>query len=816
MRYAEVAVDAPAGYDRTFTYSTPQSSEVLPGHLVEVPFGPRRIRGVVISLIAVPQVARTREIHGILEPEPLLSGSHLELARWISHYYMSPLFEAAALMLPPGGRMRPRTYLSLNPDIHDVDNLSLTQPQRKICQYVRTAGTVEQERLVRSLGEWARASVGRLVGRDIVIRSSRRGRLAVGRRYRSYLQLTSEGCEALPDSLLRASHPAPRQAALLACLRESGTRLDLAQARKEYSPSSVNGLLDKGWVVKDRVPLDRDPLAGLSFPESPRVILTEPQAAIAGDIRNALDQDSKVRPTFLIQGVTGSGKTEVYLDAVEHCLKLGKKAIVMVPEIALTHQTIERFATRLPGQVAVLHSGMSPGEQFDQWWKVKNGEYGVVIGSRSAIFAPQPKLGLIVIDEEHEWTYKQHDAGPRYHATNVALRVAELSHAVVVLGSASPDVGSYHKGLRGEYRLLELPQRFRPKAMDTPPARNDRRLASVQVVDMRRELREGNSGVFSRALGAAMDDCFASGGQMILFLNRRGSSAYVQCRSCGAGLRCRRCDISLTYHKDKDRLICHYCGYRRTVPSKCPSCLGHRLSRYGIGTQAVVDEVRARIPEAQVLRWDSDATKSAKAYRQLSNRFRSGEAQVLVGTQMIAKGLDFPSVTLVGVVSADVGLNIPDYRAGERAFQLLFQVAGRAGRGHLPGKVIVQTYQPENYAVQAAAAQDFKDLFRQELAFRRQQANPPFSKLIRMLYTHTNRARCESEAIRLAKLIRGQRDVWGYSEIELLGPTPAYPARLRGHYRWHVVLRGPEPRVLLDKIPIPQGWIIDVDPVALT
>ena len=816
MRYAEVAVDAPTGYDRTFSYSTPQSSEVLPGHLVEVPFGVRTLRGVVFGLTAVPQVARTREIQGILEQEPLLSDSHLELARWISHYYMSPLFEAAALMLPPGRRMRPRTYLSLNPEIQSADHLTLTPPQRKIVQYVRTAGPVEQERLVRALGEWARASVARLVGREIVIRSTRRGRLAVGRKYRSYLQLSPEGCEALPDSLLRASHPAPRRAALLVRLQETGTRLDLAQARKEYGTAAVNGLLDKGWVVTDHAPIDRDPLAGMSFPASPCVSLTARQAAIAGEIRSALDLNSDVRPSFLIQGVTGSGKTEVYVDAVEHCLKLGKKAIIMVPEIALTHQTIERFAARFPGQVAVLHSAISPGEQFDQWWKVKHGEYGVVIGSRSAIFAPQPDLGLIVIDEEHEWTYKQHDTGPRYHARDVALRISELSRAVVVLGSASPDVGSYRKGVTGEFHLLELPQRFRASAVYASPENNDGHLASVEVVDMRRELREGNSGVFSRALGAAMDDCFASGEQMILFLNRRGSSAYMQCRNCGAGLRCRRCDISLTYHKDTDRLICHYCGSRRIVPSKCPRCLSYRLSRYGIGTQGLADEVRTRTPDAKVIRWDSDATRSPKTYAQLLTQFRSGEAQVLVGTQMIAKGLDFPSVTLVGVVSADVGLNIPDYRAGERAFQLLFQVAGRAGRGRLPGNVIVQTYQPEHYAVQAAAAQDYKGLYRQELAFRREQANPPFSKLIRLLYTHVNRAQCESEAIRLAELIQRQRDVWGYSDIELLGPTPAYPARLRGHYRWHVVLRGPEPRVLLDEIAIPQGWIVDVDPVALT
>jgi primosomal protein N' (replication factor Y) len=550
------------------------------------------------------------------------------------------------------------------------------------------------------------------------------------------------------------------------------------------------------------------------FEPAPKVQLSPRQDAVASAIRTTISDASRFPRTFLIQGVTGSGKTEVYLDAVEHCLSLGKRAIVMVPEIALTPQTIERFASRFPGEVAILHSGITAGERFDQWWKVKQGEYGVVIGSRSAVFAPQPDLGLIVMDEEHEWTYKQHDGSPRYHARSVALKMSEETGAVVVLGSASPDVASYYRGLRKEYNLFLLPDRLSSSV--SPAASSTTPLADVTLVDMRKELLEGHRDLFSRLLAAAMKDCLDSGDQMILFLNRRGTAAYMQCRNCGYGMRCRRCDVAVTYHRQQKRLVCHYCGERRAVPDKCPSCLAYRLSFYGIGTQMVVDEVQNKFPEASVLRWDRDAARSPKAYEELLTRFRSGKAQVLVGTQMIAKGLHFPNVTLVGVVSADIGLNIPDYRAGERSFQLLCQVAGRAGRGESPGKVIVQTFQPENYAVRSAAEQDYQGFYRKEMSFRRQHSNPPYSKLIRLLYTHTNQAQCEREASQLGNLLRQQREERGLSDIDVLGPMPAYPSRLKGHYRWHIVMRGPEPRNLLDRINVPTGWTIDVDPIALT
>ena len=666
---------------------------------------------------------------------------------------------------------------------------------------------------MEAMGPHSRTAIARLVESGHLDRAMARSGAAVNPKYREDVRLASAAPRPPPGELPALSRRAPRQAALVERLKEVESGITLTEARKEYGHGAVRAMLAKGWIVREAVPVSRDPLAGRHFPPAPPVTLTVHQRKAAAAVREALDKPSAPHRRFLVQGVTGSGKTEIYLHAVRHCLQLGKRTVVMVPEIALTDQTIERFGARFPGEVAVMHSGLSPGQRFDQWWKIQQGEYGVVVGSRSAVFAPQPDLGLIVIDEEHEWTYKQHDASPRYHARDVARRLAELSGAVLVLGSATPDLGSFHSSQTGGSRVLSLPERVRPDGRARPARPGGSGLAAAQVVDMRSELRAGNRGMFSRVLHRAMGECLGSGSQALLFLNRRGTSSFMQCRSCGFGLRCRRCDVGMTYHRQANRLLCHYCGDRRIPPPKCPRCHALRMSYYGLGTQAVVDEVRTRFPDANVLRWDRDAARRPDEHRGLLERFRSGEAQVLVGTQMIAKGLHFPSVTLVGVVLADVGLHVPDFRAGERAFQLLCQVAGRAGRGRREGRAVVQTYQPDNYAIKAAAVQDYRRFYRQEIAHRREQGNPPFSRLIRLLYNHTNRARCEAEALRLAGLLRLEADSSGHSEIEVLGPTPGHPSRVRGRYRWQLILRGAQPRSLLERVPVPQGWMVDVDPV---
>ena len=831
MGFAEVAVDSPTAPGRTFSYSIPAGLRVVPGHLVRVPFGRRTLGGLVMSLSEIPQVAETRPILSITGDGPVLTAVQLQLARWISEYYVSPLFESAAPMLPPGQRLRQRTRLSIGAAMAEEQS-RLSPLQAKIADYVRRNGSVDIERLVRSMGERARASASRLVDKGLLERSESWSAPGARAQFVEYARLSAAGREAVRDWVPNNGTRAPKQTGLLRKLSEGGESLLLRDARRRYGAGAVKALLDKGWIEKHSVAVDRDPLAGRDFPPSPMSRLTERQEAAAAPVRSALDDSDASPRAFLLQGVTGSGKTEVYLNAVEHCRKLGRKAIVLVPEIALTHQTVERFASRFPGRVAVLHSGLTAGQRFDQWWKLRRGDYDVVIGSRSAVFAPQQDLGLVVIDEEHEWTYKQQDASPRYHTRDIALRLADLTGAVVLMGSASPDVATYRRALSGRYRLLTLPGRVAaatggsiesaltsgaaPQRLPAPVPVTEVPLASVQVVDMRKELREGNRDVFSRALSQAMQRCLDDGGQMVLFLNRRGSSSFVQCRNCGENLRCRRCEVALTYHRQAGRLICHYCGYKRVPPSRCHRCLSHRLRYYGLGTQSIVEAFEERFPGTAVLRWDRDTTRHPRAYEELLERFRSGRERVLVGTQMIAKGLHFPAVTLVGVVSADVGLAVPDYRAGERVFQLLCQVAGRAGRGTAAGRVIVQTYQPDNYAIRAAASQDYEGFYREEIEYRREQAGPPFGRLIRLLYTHTNRASCERAARRLGASLRGRQEESGMSDIDVLGPTPAYPSRLRGQYRWHVVLRGSDPRSLLDEVTVPQGWTIDVDPVSLT
>ena len=815
MRYAEVAVDVPTGHSQTFSYSIPEGMELTPGQLVRVPFGPRTLQGIVFSLSPTSQVSddETRPVLDVTTPTPALDSPHLSLARWISEHCVCSLFEAAAPMLPPGGRRRPHTYLSISPDVEDTKSVSATDVQRRVIDEVERRGPVELDRLISTLGEWARSSVSSLLNRGVLVRRVRTARPAAQARFVESLRVRKAAMEEIVRWLSGEGNKAPRQSELVTRLAESDESIGAIEARREFGGSVVSALIRKRFLEVERVRVLRYPLEGRVFEPGERVALTEGQRAVVLDVVQSLRDSERLLRTFLVQGVTGSGKTEIYLSAVEECLKLGKQAIVMVPEIALTPQTIERFAGRFPGKVAVLHSGLTPGQQHDQWWAIKAGEYSVVVGSRSAVFAPVSSPGLVVLDEEHEWTYKQHDAQPRYHSRDVAVALGRLTGAVTLLGSASPDVGSYYRGRRKRYGLHLLPDRLRLRGDGSTAVAP---LPQVQIVDMRVELRDGNADIFSRRLQAALESCLDSGSQAIMFLNRRGTASQMQCRNCGYSVSCGGCDVPLTYHRATQRLICHYCGRRRRVPDNCPECLAYRLSFYGIGTQSVADHVAELFPQARIIRWDRDATRYPREYEELLTKFRNRDADVLVGTQMIAKGLHLPGVTLVGVVLADIGLTIPDYRSGERTFQLLCQVAGRAGRGDEPGSVVFQTYQPDNYAIKAAAAQDYQSFYEAEMRHRHEHGNPPYSRLIRLLHSHTNNAVCESRAKDLAETLRTTQRNADLTDVEVLGPTPPFPPRFRGRYRWHVVLKGRNPRSLLDIVDIPQGWTVDVDPVALT
>ena len=813
MRYAEIAVDAPTGNSRTFSYHIPDDMALMPGHLVRVPFGVRALQGIVFETTSSPQVEETRPVSRTLSDAPVLNSHQISLARWMSAYYICSLFEAAAPMLPPGARVGSRTVLSINPEFDDTESAALNEFQSQVIEIVRDQEHVDIERLVSRLGERARNAVSSLVRRDALTRSSQSNRAAIGPRYVESLRVNEYALEEIARWLSAEGKRAWRQSELITRLAESNESVVASEVRREFGSTIVRTLIDRGWLEIEKTQVFRDPLADRVFEHEPPVLLSPRQSAVADDVIETLRGADRRPRTILVQGVTGSGKTEIYLSAVEECMALGKQAVVMVPEISLTPQTIERFAGRFPGRVAVLHSGLSDGQRYDQWWAIKEGRYPIVVGSRSAVFAPLSNPGLLILDEEHEWTYKQNDAVPRYHARDVAMRLGNMTSAVTLLGSASPDVSSYYRGVRGEYRLHSLPDRLnrrRDGAVTVTP------LPDVEIVDMRDELREGNTGIFSRNLESEIASCLQDGRQAILFLNRRGTASQMQCRSCGYRISCRSCDVPLTYHRAMQRLLCHYCGRRYRMARSCPECLGYRLSFYGIGTQSVAEETERLFPSARILRWDRDATRYPREYEAALSSFRNGEADVLIGTQMIAKGLHLPGVTLVGVALADVGLSIPDFKSSERTFQLLCQVAGRAGRGDETGKVVFQTYQPENYAIEKAAAQDYEGFYTEEMRYRREHNNPPFSRLIRLVHSHTNNATCESRAARLAEELRSAQRESDMANVEILGPTPPYPPRLRGRYRWHIVLRGREPRTLLDMVAIPQGWSVDVDPVTLT
>jgi primosomal protein N' (replication factor Y) len=435
------------------------------------------------------------------------------------------------------------------------------------------------------------------------------------------------------------------------------------------------------------------------------------------------------------------------------------------------------------------------------------GNCDVVIGPRSALFAPLSNLGLIIIDEEHEWTYKQEDKSPRYHARDVAIKLAQLSDAVVILGSATPDIGSFHKAQQGEYQLVELRERITPRGYSPLP--------EVSIVDLREELKAGNTSLFSRSLLAAMKETLAQGEQIVLFLNRRGTATFVRCRNCGFVLRCPRCSIALTYHSVEKRLICHRCRYSVPVSQDCPRCFQRHLRFLGIGTQRVEEEVKHFFPEARMLRWDKDVITRRYAHEELLKNFRDHKADVLIGTQMIAKGLDLPQVTLAGVISADTGLNFPDFRSSERTFQLLCQVAGRAGRGIKSGKVIIQTYSPDNYIIEAAAKHDYLGFYYKEIDYRRQYNYPPFSQLVRLVYSHTDEELCRREVERVYRLILDEKARKDIIDFNVIGPVPAFAFRARGRYRWQLFLRGPDSTRMLSRLTLLRGWTIDVDPVGV-
>ena len=555
--------------------------------------------------------------------------------------------------------------------------------------------------------------------------------------------------------------------------------------------------------------------------------LTPQQELVWQAVRQGLTWRDRGESPFvaLLHGVTGSGKTEIYLHTIESVLQAGQRAVVLVPEVSLTAQAVRRFEARLPGRIAVLHSQLSLGQRYAVWERVRRGEAEVLVGPRSALLAPISRLGLIVVDEAHDGSYKQDEPIPlpAYHACDVAVELGRLTGAAVLMGSATPDVVTYYHAVQGTYRLLELPHRIlahAPRGLQPPISdlQPPIRLPPVRIVDLRQELRAGNRSIFSRALQQALRQTLEAKEQAILFLNRRGTATFVLCRDCGYVARCPRCDVPCTFHRQSASggegwLVCHRCNHRQPAPTTCPSCGGRRIRYFGLGTERVEASLHQLFPEARVLRWDRD-TASGEDHERHLQAFEDHRADVLVGTQMIAKGLDLPLVTLVGIISADTALDLPDYRAAERTFQLLTQVAGRAGRGPRGGQAIIQTYHAEHYAIRAASQHDYAGFYQQELAYRRHLGYPPFNRLVALRYYDRDRQRCQAEAERLAQWLAAEIRRLGV-RADLIGPAPCFISRAGDRYRWQIVLRLPDPTPLLRGVALPWGWRVDVDPVSL-
>lgn len=802
--YAAVAVNTPIRSPGIFSYGVPAHLSVTLGQPVWVPFGRPILPGIVVDLASAPPPHGVKPIVDVWPVAPVLSRENIDLARWVATEYGAPLFQTLTLFFPPGAAPRAKARIGLVPGAAPI---GADRAERRVIGLLLATGPREQRDLLDRVGRGAKKALDRLIRRGIVQVEPDLERARTRPRILRTAWIDRDRNAGSADS--PGLRPAQRD--LLAALGRLDLPLpeDTAAQRLGVSATRLRTLARRGLLRRFETleQQRRAPLPGtVTPPDDPPPLTPDQQrtlAAIQQSLHGAPDSSGK-RGMFLVHGVTGSGKTEVYLRAIAAAITRGRQGIVLVPEISLTPQMIERFVARFPGRVGVLHSRLTPGEHLDEWERIRSGAVDLVIGSRSAVFAPVPRLGLIVIDEEHEWTYKQQGQPPLYETRAVAERRAELTGATLVLGSATPDVVTRHRTDQGELTLLTLPRRV-----------GSARLPDVEIVDLRAELRAGNRGIFSRALDATLRETLDRGEQAILFLNRRGAASVVLCRECGRAVECDRCDLPLTYHSTGELLICHRCSTRRAVPDRCPACESPRIKHFGLGTQRLEEETIRAYPDARVLRWDRDTTGGRQAHAGLLRRFSRGEADILVGTQMIAKGLDVPNVTLVGVVNADVGLYLPDYRSAERTFQLLAQVAGRAGRGKRPGRVIVQTYVPDHEAIVAAARHDYDAFYEREIERRRALWNPPFSRLTRLSYAGSSAASAEREARRLADRLREATLDGDRPDLEVIGPAPAFVARQRGRFVWQIVLRGDDPQSVLARCAPFPGWRVDVDPVTL-
>ncbi|MDX2077117.1 MAG: primosomal protein N' [bacterium] len=848
--FAQVALNI--NVNTPFTYHVPDDlvAQIQMGQLVRVPFRTATDVGVVVALSPEnpnPTIT-TKPIEAILEAHPPMTADQLALAWWMHQTYLTPLGMCLWLLLPPN-LINPHTAdlhkptvpriqvaeIAISPD--DIPHIrrNLGKPNRHtlllewlINTHAEGQTTFHLKELVK-LPAIGRGTVNKLIEAD-ALHDLGDGVLALADNAEDILFDLRGG--AMDDHILRVLGREIKPMDVSWLYAQTGATLD-----------DLKRLAQAGFIHAGEKPKGRDHLANTLHPFVPVIPprLTDDQRNAWHPIRNALDVAKY--SGFLLHGVTGSGKTEIYLRAIEHTLAKGKSALFLVPEIALTAQTIQRVLSRFASQTDILgeeglsvigltHGSLRNTDRKATWNRARKGDIRVIIGTRSAVFAPLQNLGLIILDEEHDHSYKQSPpmTPPYYHARSVAEFRMRHNEGVLLLGSATPDIGTYYRAQSGALTLLNMPNRIlgHRHAVLSQANRINRQphyqpthdspdgyisdMPPVQIVDMRQELIAGNTDMFSRRLQASLHEVFARDEQAILFLNRRGTATYVFCRDCGYIAKCPRCDTPLTHHDNQTALRCHHCGFSEPTPQKCPNCGSGRIKFFGAGTQQVESAFKTHFPHISTIRWDSDTATTPLAHEVILSRFAKQDAQVLIGTQMIAKGLDLPLVTLVGVMSADTELGLPDFRVGERTFQMLTQVAGRAGRSILGGDVILQTYQPTHYAIQAAKSHDYASFYTQEIAYRRDIGYPPFRHIIRILCQSEREGHAHDEAVIAAKMLKSLSEQTEIP-INLIAPAPCFFGKINKVYRWHVLAVCVAPTRLLEGINIRRDWSLELDPL---
>jgi primosomal protein N' (replication factor Y) len=802
QQYCDVCLPVPL--DRLFTYSMPpqMAGVAQVGARVLVPFGPRKLSGTILKLHEVKPEFEARPVEKLLDSEPVFDAQLIQLGVWIARYYFAPIGEVFRVMAPLGGEVRRSKIFALT----DEGRAEIRQTLLGLTEAAE-AGLA----ILKSLDE-------RPMALDALKRKTpEAAKLIAEFQKKGWVKASEEAQERdplrAPATKLNVEGVAAstteklgkweRELLAFLHLHPGAHPLDELEPMVKNASASARAMARRGLVkLTPRMGAIRQPA------ERPRHQLNVTQeaafAAIAAAIRKGEYQ------SFLLQGVTGSGKTEVYLNAIEACLAEGRSALLMVPEIALTPQVAGQFAMRFGDRVAILHSAFGEAERAEYWRRIRRGEAKVVVGTRSSVFAPLPDLGLILVDEEHDGSYKQEET-PRYHGRDVAAVRAQQIGAVVVLGSATPALETRYNAELGKYQHLLLPERIEQRPMPV-----------VECVDMNQEFLETKKhGSFSRRMVEAVKEKLAAKEQVMLLMNRRGFSSFCACRSCGHRVPCVNCSVTLTYHRKDKRLLCHYCGYSEKVPEICSECGSDAIQFIGAGSEKIEADLAEAFPEARVARMDRDTIHSKNDYEEILGGFREGAFDILVGTQMIAKGHDIPNVTLVGIVNADIGLGMPDFRAAERTFQLLTQASGRAGRGGLPGQVILQTINPEHYAVRFASVQDYELFYAKELQFRRVMRYPPFASLANVLF----RSERQEEALRMsgeaAELLRSETE-----NVRVLGPAEAPVPRVNKEFRYQMLIKSPQRKRLAELLTKlrdharTQEWpatamILDVDPLSL-